>query len=274
MRTIKPEAYYTMDYGVTTAFVMDAYKNNRTVTGMVTRIDVEKRRLIVCLGESVYAELPWKEATIYSLEGKTKHGEVPEPIHALRYRKIRAKVKAFDNGTIILSRKENMLEAWRTIVDDKTSSTYSASVIGYHCSGVFYDIGEGLCAFCYINEYSLCRFDIKSWITFNERSTVKIIGEPRAESDYKISCSRKRGSQLTYYDFRVGEIVMVRVSTPVRNGKGEITGFFVELAPNVSGIADVYKKTRLVHNGDYVRAVINRIDTPNKKMHLSMIEQA
>ena len=274
MRTVKPEEYYTMNYGVTMTCIGDAYKNNRGVTGIVTEINTENRRLTVCLGESVYAELPWEEATIYSFEGKTKHGKIPDPIHALKYKKIRAKVMSLNDGKIVLSRRQNMLEAWETIVDDKNNLVYTASVIGYHKSGVFYDIGEGICAFCYVKDYSLCRIDVKTWVNLYDRAEVKIIGEPCVDQDYKICCSRKLGSPKTYYDYRVGEIVPVRISGSVRDETGKTTGFFVEVAPCVMGIADIYKNCPIVQNGDYVRAVINRIDAANRKMHLSLVERA
>ena len=250
MKTLKPEACYVIDYSITSNFVQDAYKNNSTVTGIVTDIDEENRRVIVCLGESLNAEMPWEEATIYNLETRRTPGKIPHPIAGIKYKKIRAKVKAIkSDGTIVLSRRDNMLEAWETVVNSYKQHTYTASVIGYYHSGVFYDIGEGICAFCYVKEHSMCRVDIIKWVKLNDMAEVKIMGEPCMEEDYKIYCSRKLASDLTYYDYKVGQVVLVRVSNPVYRGK-EITGFFVEIAPNVSGIADYLRDTIPVHNGD------------------------
>ena len=275
-KSFMPENDYNVDYSATREQISEALKNNATITGIVTDIDSQKQTLKVCIGNDIFGIMPWSEASLYNLTYKKGISpDIPQQILVLTYKKVRTKVKKIKaDGTIILSRKDNMLEAWESVIA-APDNLYNANIVGYYDSGVFYDIGEGICAFCYVYDYSLCRFDLPKVVKINTEDTVKLISfDPN--NDHRITCSRKLGSSTCYSDFKQGRIVQIRLGKPVYQNDdhedSKLTGYFVELAPNVSGIADVNPHLS-VKTGDIVFALIKSVNVPESKIKLDIIDK-
>lgn len=274
MSTLKPEAKYEFR-NETKESLYNAYICGEAVTGIVTRILGEEKKLIVALGNSVEAELPWDEATIYQntfkhkLDGKYK---IPDQIFFLNRKKIRVKITKFsEDGTIELSRKQNMLETWRKILGESRETIYDANVSGCYSKGVFYDIGEGICAFCYVAEYSKCRINIDKWYKNNSNDKVVIIEEPDENNNYRISVSRKRASKKSFTDFKPKELICVKLAEPVYQS-GYITGYYAEVAPNVVAIMDVFEFMPDFEEGDEVLTLIRKVDGEKGRMTLDFID--
>ena len=274
--SLKPENDYMVDYHATRQDIQESLRNNATITGIVTGIDSQKQTLKVCIGNDIFGIMPWSEASLYNLTYKKEISpDIPQQILVLTYKKVRTKVKEIKaDGTIILSRKYNMLEAWESVIA-APDNLYNANIVGYYDSGVFYDIGEGICAFCYVYDYSLCRFDLPKVVKINTEDTVKLLNLD-ANNDYRITCSRRLGSQTNYSNFEKGKIVKIILGQPVYQNDdhedSKLTGYFAELAPNVSGIADVNPHLS-VKTGDIVFALIKSVNVPESKIKLDIIDK-
>ena len=260
MRTLKPERTSHLKYGTTMEDVMEAYLQNQTLTGKVTYIHYASKTLQVILGEGILAVMPWSEATIYKFSYKSeKMPTLPTQISTLLYRKVRVKVKEIlEDGTIVVSRKENMLKALEEVKFTWEEETYQAVVTGKYPSGIFMDIGEGLIAFCHVSEISMCRVNVDTWVKKGETYSVKIVDVSDAEDNYRMNCSIRKANNTTIDDFKEGQIVNVRISNPVYNGY-TISGYFAELSPNITGIADIRYEEANIREGELVYAIINRI---------------
>lgn len=271
-RNFQPEAKYYVDQKITLNDIQNAYVQGSTITGKVIKFNSATEIVEVDLGNGIKGVLPWNEATIYDLSFSLVEGEtsiIPKQIAALLNKSIRVKVSEITDNKIMLSRKRNMMEALKVILSN-TEKKYDAIVIGKYRYGVFYDIGEGIIAFCHITEFSNTYVsDVRSWISLGEQHVVEFI---QMNENYKIQCSRKRAFPLKmgYELYKPGQIIYVKVSGEVyQNNK--LTGYFVELNPVVTGIADITDSSKTIKYGDLVLAIIKSVDNKKKKVKLRII---
>lgn len=271
-RKLRPEAKYHVYQKITLSDIERAYEEGSSITGEVVGYDIANETVEVDLGNGNRGVLPWKEATIYEFTYPNVDGEatkIPRQVIAILYRTIRVKIAEIRDGQIILSRKKNMMEAVNTILTG-AARTFEAVVIGKYRYGVFYDIGEGVIAFCHITEFSdTFVSDVGSWISLGEQHSVVLTD---TSEDYKFRCSRKLAylPKYGYESYKRGQIILVRVSEKVYQD-GVHTGYFVELNPVVMGIADISDQKNTLKSGDKVVAVIKSIDYEKKKVRLRII---
>lgn len=273
-RNLKPEAEYHVNSETTLSDINKAYQECKPITGKVIGYNTADKTLMVFLGNENIGILPWNEATIYQFSYPKRTYEatnIPIQISAILYKTIRVRVTEINGNTILLSRKKNMLEAAR-IISSYIGSNFRATVIGKYKYGVFFDIGEGVTAFCHITEFSETHIsDIGSWVSLGERHIVKLIAA-YVDGDYKFSCSRKRAypAKYGYEAFEPDQIVRAKVSCPVyQNGK--LSGYFVELNPIVTGIADVRSEIHTFRTGDVVTVYIKSVSPEKRRIRMKII---
>ncbi len=258
-KELKAECLYYVDYSLTVEDVIEAYENQFTLTGYVIKIDEEARVLKVVLGDGIIAELPWEESTIQPLV--IKHPEttnVPDQVAYLKCKVIRIKVKAILGKKIILSRKDNMLEAWKEIVSKPKQHVFYGAYLNTNKSGtmIFYDIGEGITAACNIFEFTECRVDVKSWMKYSEIHELCISKLDKHE----ITVSRKKACKKTYEDFKTCDILNVKIGKPVYNPEtNELEGYHVEVNARVDAIADLPQSKKKYKYGTIVRAAVRKV---------------
>lgn len=153
-QTFLPESFHSVEPTMTYEKLSNSYENNLTVTGEVLRLDPQTRTLCVQLGNNLFGNIPFEEATIYSTY--KKNGSLSPYVYALTGKKIRAKIKCFSDSEIILSRKDNMLIALEHLKNQKHISL--ASITGFSKVSAFLDIGAGIVGKCYGRNFFNAQF--------------------------------------------------------------------------------------------------------------------
>lgn len=272
-RTYKSEARYLINSQLTQKDIEEAYRSGEPLTGKVISYDEVNETVDVYLGNDIIGVLPWSEATIYDFNyyNLTELNDIPRQIIGILYKKVRVKVIGFSNNNIYLSRKKNMLEALQDIIKNPTQ-IFDGVVTGKYRYGVFYDIGEGITAFCHMNDFSSTRIsNFGTWVSIGEQHRV-IINGLNLNDNFKINCSRKDAcsSEKGYDYFKPNQIVRVRISDPVYQGK-KITGYFAEVNPRVSGIVDIINESHSLRAGDFVTALIKSVNVEARKVKMKAI---
>lgn len=278
-RQLKLESQCHIDFFLEMNDVKDALEKNMTLTANVIYIDELNQKIIVKLGGEILGVLPWNEVTMYPLTNKyrlspsSKQYELrPDQISAIDGKKIRVKVKDITKKGIILSRKDNMLEAWEQIKQIPDYTIVKGSVIGFHKSeaGIFIDIGEGVTTFCHFREYTATRGVLSEWVKYGDVIDVMVYGVSDAKK--RINCSRKLTCSIDedYSSFKKYDILDVKVASLAFNKEG-FCGYHVEVNPIVTGIADAPYIARPIQLGETVQAVIRNIKVNERKMSLSIL---
>lgn len=271
---LKPESqHYISDY-TTKTDIIEALIKQKTITGRVVGYDVTARTLTVFLGNEIYATMDWDEATIYPFRYPkiAIARSVPREIFSLIHRKVRVKVTYIDSDNIYVSRRNNMLQVIEKIkkeVEEHPGRTYTGRIIGKYKYGVFYDIGEGILAFCHISEYtSIYVRDLTSWASIGEKSDVKIV---KCEDNYKLNCSRKQAEEkrsVTLY--KRYDVLLIKLSEPLYENNS-VTGYFAEVNSVIAGIAD-NGEGHQYRSGDIVTAIVKRVDIDRNQVNLIIVD--
>lgn len=260
---ILPEACYRMD-NLSLDQVKAAYFANETVIGFVESISQADRKLYVRLGEEVLATLSFEEATIYPLTNSTNNPGFPFPLQigCLKEKNICAKVISISGGQIVLSRKENMLEAYEAI-KDKENLPFNVTAVRKNM--VFGDVGHGVQA--RIKLVDLCKSRIRSateMCKIGDSFIVKVLDFDelkRANVSFK--------DTFPVYDpknHKSGDVVICTINEPVDNN---FSGFFVNVSPQVAGIMDYDTWLPVLQYGDIVECVVSR--AREKGLHLKFL---
>ena len=277
MRTFKPEGNYAINRNTVMEDVAKAFKLNEPITGLVLGFDKEEKTLEVYLGEKVRAKMPWKESTLYDFTyKKRKEEDIPDQVLMLFHKRIRAKITSINkNGTIILSRKANMIEAWDFISCNFDNYVYNARIINKTEVGVFFDIADGLIAFCHVKDFSPIAVRLMEWAKIGEVYDVVLVERYETElkqGPYRLRCSKKKASKTDIKNIYHNMIVDVKIGDEVRDGNSDgIKGFWAEITPNIAGIANINAKAVLPKYGDTVEAIVTRISGEKKHIHLDII---
>jgi len=135
-----PESLSKVDSEMDLEKLSHFYEKNSTVIGKVIRIDFENQLFIVDLGGKIAAKMPFNESTIYPIYDSNDRYSLN--IINLFEKTIQAKIKIFEKDNIILSRKDNMLEALETLKTE-TDSIF-AIILGFSKLSAFLDVGAGI----------------------------------------------------------------------------------------------------------------------------------
>lgn len=136
--TIQPEKLYKYQH-LTLKEIESAFKEGRTITGFVQKICSDTSTCRVHLGQGIWGTLPFDDVSIYNL--RTDDSNIPLQVCYIKGTNIRVKVTQI-TPTIMLSRKDNMLEAFGVI---KKGDFLDAEVKNLLPDMFVLDIGEGLC---------------------------------------------------------------------------------------------------------------------------------
>lgn len=266
---LKPEAEYCPNSSITISMLEDAFNKNETVVGKVLQVDPSRRIIIVSLAPNIIGRMSWDDYTIYELRSNPVNAlKIPSALRCILGKIIRVKIKSINKEHIILSRKDNMLEALQCIRNSSCDTIYNARIMSACSMGAFLDIGEGISALCPLREFTCCKVALDTWVHAGERCDVVIIEPIHEEDDYKITCSRKRVDTGKYEEYQPGMIVQGHLSDPVCQDS-KITGYFVEISPNVCGIANVGGVECNI--GDIVWLKVKQVEPEKRKMHLQVI---
>lgn len=227
-----------------------AMKNNKTVTGFVTKIDHDKNIIEVKFADDVYAILPFDEASIYHLEGFFfTSGLVLDYLinHTIRVKV--TYVSDDESEEIYVSRKKSMEEALKYLSD--CSSAY-CHILQIFKKYAFCDIGCGIRGF--VKQRDVCRAridDIAEIMSENSFKWMNIIKENN-RSFYMSYRTTFRPYSTKFY--HPGDKLKVTVNKPLDNPTQDESsvGYFVSVTPQVVGILDIPANQSLPEYGQTI----------------------
>lgn len=254
-----PESMYEIDS--TMDFKKIQFINNfkLSLTGIVIRENSRDEYLEVLIGENLTAILPFSQATIYPTH--KEDGSISPNIYELVGNKIRAKIISLNNDKIILSRKENMIEALENL---KKQTEFELAVItGFSKQSAFFDVGAGIQGRSHTKDFSLIKFhDIKDiGIKKNERVPVKVI--EFLDDEMRFNLSRVSALPSHYDHFWEGDRVVATVFNPAPNSNG---GHFVLIDNTWGGI--VNPSATQIEYGDKIVACVHALSENGLKLNL------
>lgn len=267
---LRPERDFQVDEKMTFDEIVKRYEQRITITGCVRGVDVFDKKIFVSLGNNIEGILTFDESSIDELKGSS---DTPVQVRTiLKKRIIRAKILKIEDGKIYLSRKANLLEVLKK-VKENIGGLFNATAENVGGHNVFCDIGEGLIAYCSVEEVSRIRIkDTREWVKIGQHFTVKVTDI--CKDNNFIWCSIKRGSYGDYSVFKHGMKVRARVGNAITGEDGNITGYYVEITPAISGIADLTAENysgELPKYGDIVNCYVRVVYVYEHKMKLYLI---
>lgn len=239
--------------------VVVAYKNRKTITGIVEDMILENEELIVKLGNELYGILPFNEVTIYDFVYSEKHETLPVQIYNLINQKVRVKVKSIDDEIIMLSRKQNMYDAFNYLTNCEFTQMYITSM---RPNVAFGDIGDGIIGRLTVKETSTAR--IRNVCELFHKGSILWVKCLDTESQNVLSVSYKQ-TFPTYNpnDFSPGDVLTGKVCGSI-DDRG--TGYFIAISPQISGILDVKKDVPVLQYGHKIQCYVKRADERGLKL--------
>jgi len=254
---IFPESTYSVDECMTYETLQKFYESGLTVAGKALRFDEANQLIEVNLGGGIIGKLPISETTIYPIF--KADGSISPYIFTIIGNIIRVKIKSLKSDNIILSRKENMLDALENIRKNSEKIT-KAGILGFSKLNVFLDVGEGIQGKIYITNLIPVMVDhIKDLeLELNSIIPIKILGFK--EELQKFEASHSLTIPPVENVLSEGDVVLGKVFNVVSNSSGY--AHFVLIKNSYAGILDDPKK--ILKYGDIVVVFIKKIKEDNK----------
>ncbi len=259
-----PEGWQSENILYTQNALETALKNGNIMQGFVTKCD-SNYNLYVDLGENKKGIIPRSEVEAVNLD----ETGFPKPdICVNKVNKIvQFKVKDITQNDIILSRKAVGQEALKWVKNDlKEGMVLCGIVKNIRPYGVFIEIGGGIVGLLHIEDISVAR--IKSpeeRFKIGQKIKVMVKCIDKNKQRFLLTYKELLGTwEENIKDFSEGDIV----TGIVRETEKSKNGIFVELKPNLIGLAD-YKEN--MKYGEKVKVSIRKIIPEKKKVKLVFI---
>ena len=239
-------------------------ENDKTLQGLVRNCD-DNYNLYVSFDNGLVGKIPREEVEAI----KTEENGLPKTSLCIGkvHKFVQFKVKDIENNEIILSRKQVQKEAISWVKNDlEVGQKVDGIVKNIKPYGAFIEIGGGIVGLVHIEDLSVARIK-----TPYER--VKI-GQ-KLEVVVK-SINRNQGKVILSYKELLGSweenaskfIVGSKVKGKVRETEKNKNGIFIELTPNLVGMAE-YEDG--LEYGQDVYVYIKKIDYDRKKVKLLIV---
>lgn len=256
-----PESMYTVDSKMNYEKIISIYNSKDQITGRVIRLDVVLNRLEVDLGGGIIGLLPIEASTIYPIYDEFE--KISYNVISLVGKNIQAQITDCDSNTVILSRKENMLEALEFF---KTQTEVKfASITGFSKISAFIDIGAGITGRSYSFNFSTAIFEDIKDVGFykNDIITVKILSFVEEKNCFELSRVEPLPNSMDILN--KNDFVLCTVFGTLNDGEG----YYVLYNNDFCGIVDS-PKLKLEY-GDEIVGVIKAL-TP-KGARLNLVEK-
>jgi len=256
-----PECMYKVNPGMHMNALKTFHENNVAVVGRVLRLNSKGQFLEVDLGGGIIGYLPCSQATIYQ---KYKQNGVLNPsVYTLVGETIQAKILSLDleKNIIVLSRKENMLEAIK-VLRHQTQIKF-ASIIGFSKLSAFVDIGAGVTARCYGRNLSNNLFIHAKDIGLKTHDIFPVDVLEFFEETNQFEVSRTSTFPDINYILFENDVVVCRVFGKVGDEEG--IGYFVSIDNKYCGIVDSPEVE--LNYGDNISAIISKMTPKGPRLN-------
>ena len=245
--------------------IENSINNKEILQGIVERCD-ENYNLYVKLGNKINGIIPITEVEGINIDekGLPKKNLCSGKVH--KYVQFRVK-DLKDSDLAILSRKEVQNEALKQAIDElKLGQTLSGIVKNITKYGAFIEIGGGVVGLAHIEDLSVARIKTP-FERLKIGQKVDVVVKYIDKENKKINLSYKEhfGTwEENAQKFKIGETVKGIVRETEKNHNG----IFVELTPNLVGMAE-YKEG--ISYGQNIPVYIKKIDYNKKKVKLLFV---
>lgn len=259
-----PEGWQTENMLFTQGNLENAYKNGDIMQGYVTKCD-SNYNLYVDLGDNIRGIIPREEVEAINIDetGFPKPNICVNKVNKM----VQFKVKDIRKDTVILSRKAVGKEALKWIKSDlKEGMVVCGIVKNIRPYGVFVEIGGGVVGLLHIEDISVARIKTpEERFKIGQKINIMVKYIDRDKERFLLTYKELLGTwEENIKDFEEGDIV----TGIVRETEKSKNGIFVELKPNLIGLAD-YKEN--MEYGEKVRVSIRRIIHEKKKIKLVFV---
>ena len=176
------------------------------------------------------------------------------------------KVKSIEDNNVILSRKDVQADAINWIKNDMQEGQQVCGIVKNIKYGVFVEIGGGVVGLAHIEDLSVAR--IKSpyeRVKIGQKLNIMVKSIDRETGRVILSYKEEFGTwEENVKNFQEG----TKVKGIVRETEKNKNGIFIELTPNLVGMAE-YKEN--LQYGQTVNVYIKRIIPEKKKVKLVII---
>ena len=242
------------------------YINNDTIyQGVVENCD-DEYNLHVNLGNNLIGIMPREEVEGINIEnnGLPKNNLCTGKVH--KY--VQFKIKGLnENNMPILSRKSVQEEAIQAVKEDlKEGDHVSGIVKNITPYGAFIEIGGGIVGLAHIEDLSVARIKTPfERLKIGQKVNIVVKYIDRENGKVSLSYKENYGTwQENAEKFRAGE----RVKGIVRETEKNKNGIFIELSPNLVGMAEYKPGLRY---GQQIDVYIKKIDYNKQKVKLFIL---
>lgn len=240
-------------------------EQKQTLQGLVKECD-DNYNLYISFENGLTGIMPRQEIEAINLEdsGLPKTNICIGKVHKFVQFKIK---EATDKNNIIISRKEVQQEALNWVKKDLKEGTKVTGIVkNIKPYGAFIEIGGGVVGLAYIEDLSVAR--IKSpFERLNIGQKVEVVVKSIDRSIGKVNLSYKE--TLGTWEENVQRFSLgTTVKGIVRETEKNKNGIFIELAPNLVGMAEYQDG---LNYGEVVNVYIKKIDNKRKKIKLLIV---
>ena len=267
VESFKPERDFSVDDKMTLTEIRRKYEENEAITGHVHGFDVKARIIFVSLGNGIEGILSFDEVCMEEL--KQIRGLPAQVKSITRKNSIRVKIVGIEDDIIYVSRKANLLDVFNKL-EKLGTAFYNATFENASKHNVFCDIGEGVIAYCSVEELTRVFIDdARNWVKIGNH--VRVRTTKFSSSENLIWCSIKKASMGNYKKIKPKTKLMAKVGKSIEDENGIVTGYFVEITPAIAGIADIcenYTLEKMPKQGEMVRCYVRSVDSEKHRIKL------
>ena len=260
-----PEGWEENAEPISKEYINGVMQNGNIMQGLVKECD-SQYNLHIDFGNNIKGIIPRQEVEVINHEG----GNIVNPkICVGKVNKyVQFKVTGINQDDIyILSRREAEKDAIRWINRDLEEGQIVKGIVrNIKPYGAFVEIGAGIAGLLHIEDISVARIkDPSERLEIGQKSDFVVKSIDRASNRVLLSYKELLGSwQENAEKFEEGSVV----KGIVRETEKEKNGIFIELTPNLVGLAE-YKEG--IEYGQNVNVYIKRIIPEKKKVKLLIV---
>lgn len=247
--------------------LQELIESNETVEGTAVRCD-EKQNLIVDLGKGITGIIPYGESEV-CFEDEIKKISIISKVGKVVCFKVKEIMGKQGNKTMVhLSRKDAQAEYFQFIKKSAhCGDILTARVSNVETFGAFVDIGCGVTALLPSDKISISRVS-SAKLALRPGMRLKVVLKSVDNGRITVSHKELLGTwqeNVDTFKFKPGETVVGRA-----RAKAEY-GIFIELTPNLSGLAELQDG---IEENDPVTVYIKNIIPDRMKIKLSILGKA
>ena len=259
-----PEGWFEESENIVKDNIKEFESSGKVIQGLVKECDCNCN-LHVKFGNNIEGIIPRKEVEALELD---ENGNVDIKSCERKVNKyIQFKVKSVEDDKIILSRKDATLDAINWFKQDvKEGMILNGIVKNIRQFGAFVEIGAGVVGLLHIEDMSVSRIKTpKDRFYIGQKINVMVKSIDKETGRIVLTHKELLGTwEENIKDFKEG----TRVEGTVREVEKFKNGIFIELKPNLVGMAE-YKEN--VNYGEKVTVYIKKIIKEKKKVKLLIV---